>query len=43
MVTDIETEKGALDDQKALALEKKGLWDTAKETLQTKTEAFNTA
>lgn len=43
MVTDIETEKSALDDQKALALEKKGLWDAAKETLQTKTEAFNTA
>lgn len=43
MVTAIATEKGALDDQLALTQGKKEAWDTAKETLQTKTEEFNTA
>jgi hypothetical protein len=43
MVTAIATEKGALDDQLALTQGKKEAWDTAKETLQTKTDEFNTA
>lgn len=33
LVTDIATEKGALDDQKALAAQKKEAWDTEKATL----------
>jgi hypothetical protein len=43
MVTAIATEKGALDDQLALTQGKKETWDTAKETLQTKKEEFDTA